>query len=576
MSPLPVVPTCGHHHLAHARRVSLLLITLALCWQARVAAQDTEAAQAGEPAVAPVVIDGDTLFSVRGVSSFPAERRAGRITEAIRGFAADRAVPPESLVIEETALGSVLSAGGKRLMALVDADAELEGVSRSLLAEAYRQRIAEAVVEYRREREPATLWRSAARAIAATLGTLLVLWIASRALRRLRSALDRRYRARISSVQIQSFEIVRAEQLWQALHRAINVLAAIVALVALYFYLDYVLLLFPWTRTLGQNLFAVVLRPLNTLATGAVQYLPDLVFLAVLALITRWLLKLVRLFFHRVADGTITLAGFEAEWALPTERILRLLLVAFALVIAYPYIPGSDSEAFKGISLMLGLVFSLGSSSVIGNLIAGQSLAFRRAFRVGDRVKIGEHIGEVTEIRLMSTFLRTPKNEQVVIPNSLILNGEVVNFSTLASQSGLILHTVVGIGYETPWRQVEAMLLEAAARTPGLLREPKPFVLQKALANFAVDYEINVYCDNPRGLMLLYTELHRNILDVFNEYGVQIMTPAYEGDPEQPKVVARENWYLAPAGGPVSGDGRERPANGAQSAPDSTGALRGQ
>jgi small-conductance mechanosensitive channel len=576
MSPVPVVPISGNPPVPRARRVSLLLMALAICLPARVAAQETEAAQAGEPAVAPVVIDGDTLFSVRGVSSFPAERRAGRITEAIRGFAADRSVPPGSLVVEETALGSVLSGGGKRLMAVVDADAELEAVSRGILAEAYRQRIAEAVVEYRREREPATLWRSVARAIAATLGTLLVLWIASRALRRLRTALDRRYRARVSSVQIQSFEIVRAEQLWHALHRAINVVASIVALVALYFYLDYVLLLFPWTRSLGQNLFAVVLRPLNTLGAGAVQFLPDLVFLAVLALITRWLLKLIRLFFHRVADGTVRLSGFEAEWALPTERILRLLLIAFALVIAYPYIPGSDSEAFKGISLMLGLVFSLGSSSVIGNLIAGQSLAFRRAFRVGDRIKIGEHVGEVTEIRLMSTFLRTPKNEQVVIPNSLVLNGDVVNFSTLAGQSGLILHTVVGIGYETPWRQVEAMLLEAAARTPGLLREPKPFVLQKALANFAVDYEINVYCDNPRGLMLLYTELHRNILDVFNEYGVQIMTPAYEGDPEQPKVVSQADWYLAPAPGPGGGDGREAHADGLRSAPDSTGPSRGE
>jgi small-conductance mechanosensitive channel len=557
------------------RRIALLLITLAAGPPARGTAQESDVAQAGEPAVAPVVIDGDTLFSVRGISSFPAERRAARITEAIRGFAADRGVPPESLVVEETALGSVFSVGGKRLMALVDADAELEGVSRGLLAEAYRQRIAEAVVEYRREREPATLWRSAVRAIAATLGPLLVLWIASRALRRLRSALDRRYRARISSVQIQSFEIVRAEQLWHALHRAINVLATIVALVALYFYLDYVLLLFPQTRALGQNLFAVVLRPLNTLGTGAVRLLPDLVFLAVLAVFTRWLLKLVRLFFRRVADGTISLAGFDPEWALPTERILRLLFIAFALVIAYPYIPGSDSEAFKGISLMLGLVFSLGSSTIISNVVAGQSLAFRRAFKVGDRVKIGEHIGEVTEIKLLTTFLRSPKNEQIVIPNSSILNSDVVNYTTLAGQSGLILHTIVGIGYETPWRQVEAMLLEAAARTPGLLREPPPFVLQKALGTFAVDYEINAYCDNTRGLLLLYTALHRNILDVFNEYGVQIMTPAYEGDTEQPKVVARDNWYLAPAGAPVSGDGREAQGNGAQSAADSTGASRG-
>jgi small-conductance mechanosensitive channel len=540
---------------------------------ARARAQDSDVAQS-EPAVAPVILDGDTLFSVRGVSSFPADRRAARIESAVRGFAADRALSPDSLLVEETPLGSVLTVAGRRLLAVVDADAELEGVSRGILAEAYRQRIAEAAMEYRREREPATLWRSVARAGVATLATVLGLWLAAGALRRLRNALNRRYRAKVSGVQIQSFEIVRAEQLWQALHRAINVLAAIMAVVALYFYLDYVLLLFPWTRALGQNLFAVVLRPLNTLGAGAVRYLPDVVFLAVLALFTRWLLKLVQLFFRRVADGTITLAGFDPEWAVPTDRILRVLLIAFALVIAYPYIPGSGSEAFKGISLMFGLVFSLGSSSVIGNMIAGQSLAFRRAFKVGDRVKIGEHIGEVTDIRLLTTFLRSPKNEQIVIPNSNILNSEVVNFTTLASQAGLILHTTVGIGYETPWRQVEAMLLEAAARTPGLLREPSAFVLQKALGTFAVDYELNAYCDNTRGLLLLYTALHRNILDVFNEFGVQIMTPAYEGDTEQPKVVSRENWYLAPAGSPVIGDGGEAHGNGAQSGTDSAGASR--
>jgi small-conductance mechanosensitive channel len=557
------------------RRIALLLLTLATGYQARVPAQDSDAGQTGEPAVAPVVLDGDTLFSVRGISSFPAERRASRIAEAIRDFAANRAAPVESLVVEETGLGSVLTGAGKRLMALVDADAELEGVSRGLLAEAYRQRIAEAATEYRREREPATLWRSVVRAVAATLGTLLAVWIAARLLRRLRNTLDRRYRARISSVHIQSFEIVRAEQLWQALHRAINVLAILVALVALYFYLNYVLLLFPWTRALGQNLFAVILRPLSTLGNGAVRLLPDLVFLVVLAVFTRWLLKLVRLFFRRVADHTITLSGFDPEWALPTERILRLLLIAFALVIAYPYIPGSESEAFKGISLMLGIIFSLGSSSIVSNVVAGQSLAFRRAFKVGDRVKIGEHVGEVTDIKLLTTFLRSPKNEQIVIPNSNILNSDVVNYSTLASQSGLILHTLVGIGYETPWRQVEAMLLEAAGRTPGLLRQPPPFVLQKALGTFAVDYEINAYCDNTRGILLLYTALHRNILDVFNEFGVQIMTPAYEGDTEQPKVVARENWYLAPAGAPTGGDGRETHGNGTQSAPDSAGVSRG-
>jgi small-conductance mechanosensitive channel len=234
---------------------------------------------------------------------------------------------------------------------------------------------------------------------------------------------------------------------------------------------------------------------------------------------------------------------------------VRILVVALAVVVAYPYIPGSNSEAFKGVSLFMGIIFSLGSSSLIGNLIAGYSMTYRRAFKLGDRVRIGQHVGEVSQMRLMVTHLRTPKNEEVVVPNSVILGAEVVNYSSLAREQGLILHTTVGIGYETPWRQVEAMLLEAATRTKGLLSQPPPFVLQTLLGDFCVTYEINAYCDTPHSMAGLYAELHRNILDVFNEYGVQIMTPAYENDTEQPKIVPVDQWYAAPAQRPPSGDG---------------------
>ncbi len=219
---------------------------------------------------------------------------------------------------------------------------------------------------------------------------------------------------------------------------------------------------------------------------------------------------------------------------------MRMLVVVFAIVVAYPYIPGSESGAFKGVSLFIGIIFSLGSSSFISNFIAGYSMTYRRAFRLGDRVKIGDQIGDVEQIRLLVTHLRTIKNEEVVVPNSTILGNEVVNYSSLARNPGLILHTTVGIRYDVPWRQVEAMLLEAAARTPGLRGVPAPFVLKKELRDFYVSYEINVYCDTPRKMDSLYTELHGNILDVFNEYGIQIMVPAYEGDPEQSKVVPKE------------------------------------
>jgi small-conductance mechanosensitive channel len=227
------------------------------------------------------------------------------------------------------------------------------------------------------------------------------------------------------------------------------------------------------------------------------------------------------------------------------------LIVVFAMVVAYPYIPGSDSEAFKGISLFLGLVFSLGSTSIIGNILAGYTMIYRRAFKIGDRIQVGEVTGDVLERKLLVTRLLTVKNEEIVIPNSLIMNSNIVNYSTLAKGQGLILHTTVGIGYETPWRQVEAMLRMAAERTPGLLAMPEPFVLQKALGDFCVTYEINAYCNQPQAMARLYTALHQNILDLFNEYGVQIMTPAYEGDAEQPKVVARENWFAAPAAPPA-------------------------
>jgi small-conductance mechanosensitive channel len=286
------------------------------------------------------------------------------------------------------------------------------------------------------------------------------------------------------------------------------------------------------------------------MVSAALDAVPNLIFIAILVLVTRYLLKLVRLFFSGIASGNITLANFDREWAAPTYRIVRFFALAFAAVVAYPYIPGSTSPAFQGVSIFIGVIFSLGSSSFIANLIAGYSMTYRRAFRIGDRIQVGDVTGDVTEIGLMVTRVRTVKNEEIVVPNSNILNSHIVNYSAFAQKGGLILHTTVGIGYETPWRQVEAMLLLAADRTPGLLKDPPPFVLQKALGDFCVTYEINAYADDARAMARLYAELHRNILDVFNEYNVQIMTPAYEGDPEQPKVVPKEQWFMTPAKAP--------------------------
>jgi len=218
------------------------------------------------------------------------------------------------------------------------------------------------------------------------------------------------------------------------------------------------------------------------------------------------------------------------------------------MIAGYPYIPRASSDAFKGLSLFFGLLFSLGSSSFLANAIAGYALTYRRLFKVGDRVQIGDVKGTVVAVRLQVTHLRTPRNEEVTIPNSVIMNTHVTNYTSLMrSRGGLALSTSAGIGYETPWRQVEAMLLEAARRTPGTKQDPPPIVWQTALADFAVTYSVLVFTDRPDVMEVTYTDLHRNTLDVFNEYGVQIMTPAYRGDPAIPKVVPPDQWHLAPA-----------------------------
>jgi small-conductance mechanosensitive channel len=496
---------------------------------------------------APVVIDGNVLFRVRGTSAFPADRRAAAIADRIAALAADRTVSADAVHPVETDIGTAIVAGGHRVMVVVDSDALLESVHPKVLTELFVRTIRKAVVDYRQARSREALlggamYAGGATAILAALVALVIgLW------RRAEGSLEARYHRRVQSVGIQSFQVVRAEQIWGALRRSLDGARALAIIVIGFVYLQYVLGLFPWTRGTGTRLVEYVLDPLGTMARGIVAVIPDLLFLAVLFLVTRYLLKVVHLFFASVGRGEVKFADFEPEWADPTYKLLRVAIVALTLVVAYPYIPGSGSEAFKGISIFIGIVFSLGSSSTIANMIAGYTMTYRRAFRLGDRVKISGTMGEVIAMRLQVTHLRTIKNEEVIIPNSTILSNEVVNYSSLARSRGLILHTTVGIGYETPWRQVEAMLLTAAEQTPGLMREPAPFVRQLALGDFAVTYEINGYCDNPHAMGAIYTVLHRSILDIFNEHGVQIMTPAYEGDPEVPKVVPKDQWFVAPA-----------------------------
>ncbi|MCX6550921.1 MAG: mechanosensitive ion channel family protein [Acidobacteria bacterium] len=534
--------------------VVFLIVAFAAAQPARAWAQQT-AAPAGaaegqleqEITTAPVMLDGVELFRVRGASSFPAAERAAAVAGRIEALAASPTFNPDNLHLEESEIGTQVMADRQVVLTVLDADARLEGIGRKPLAMVTVQRIRAAIVSYRADRTGPVLQRSAVRTLIAT-GLLLVVLVAIVwTWRRLDAALKARYGRKVEKLTAKSRHVVSVDSVWASLRTLIRFVRTALVIMLVFVYLQYVLALFPQTRPIAWSLTGYVIRPLAKLWEAFTTAIPDLMFLAVLFVVVRFLLKLIHRFFDAVDEGRIEFAHFEREWAIPTYKLLRVLVVAFAIVVGFPYIPGSSSDAFKGVSLFLGVMFSLGSSSLLANVLAGYSLNYRRAFKVGDRVKIGDVAGEVSAVRLQVTHVRTIRNEEVTVPNSVVLGTHVVNYSALARAKGLILTTTVGIGYETPWRQVEAMLIEAARRTPGLLPEPPPFIRQQALGDFAVTYALCVYTDQPLKMEAIYTDLHRNVLDVFNEYGVQIMTPAYEGDPEIPKVVPKDQWFAAPA-----------------------------
>jgi small-conductance mechanosensitive channel len=490
---------------------------------------------------AQVIVDGKKLFRVRGTSSYPASRRAREVRQRIIDLASDETFDTERLTVSnEDPNRSVILAGDQEILNVFDEDAALESVQRELLAVVHRDVIAEAIRQYRSDRSIERLVNHSLLALTATLLFVFLLWANTRLFRWLVDWTERDVRRGVQELATKAYHLFHPHQLWAVVAGLLRFLRLVAYFVLTYFYLNAVLGLYPWTRPVARMLFRFVVNPLESIWLGFLSSLPNLIFLVILWILTSYLLKFLRAFFRAIERGRIRSESFEADWAMPTYKIVRILVVAFAVVVAYPYIPGSDSLAFKGVTVFVGILLSLGSSSFIANLLAGLSMTYRGAFRVGDRIRVGETEGTVEELKVMITRVRTPKNEIVIIPNSSIMNTDVVNYSQLAKSEGLLLHTKVGIGYDTPWRRVEAMLIEAAGRTNGVDTERKPFVLQTSLGDFSVQYQINAYCKEVRNLPHIYSELHANIQDVFNENGVQIMSPAYVADPETPKLVPPE------------------------------------
>ena len=498
-------------------------------------APDEPPTVAQEVDVAPVTVDGEELFMVVGVTANPAEERAANIAARIVEVAESGRGAPEAR-IQRTEFGPAVYIDDAYITTVTKADEEFEGLDAPALARAISNRVKEEILAYRERRSEEGITESYVAAVGWTLAFLVVtaaLWMALRfSLKRV----DKRIVAWMQRVEDRTGKIAKRESIISITHMILWVVAFLIFVLLLYRYLSQVLYSFPATRGLAAILLEYFTGPILNIALAVWEEIPDLLMLAVIFVITRYLLKIVKVIFENIELGTIRIKGFEAGWIWPTYRIAKVAFIIFAVIIAYPYIPGSGTTAFQGITIFLGIILSFGSSSVVSNLLAGLFVIYRRSVNVGDMILVDDQVGAVESITVLETLLRSVKNELISIPNSQLLGSKVVNYTRQGPTEGILVHTRVGIGYEEPQSKIEAMLLKAAGRTPGLKTEPPPFVLRRQLADYAVVYEVNACPDAVDALPKLESDLHANILDVFNENQVQIMTPSYMADPEVPKI----------------------------------------
>jgi small-conductance mechanosensitive channel len=500
---------------------------------------------------ATVAVNDKALFTVRGVLSFPAEARAAAISRRIEDLSKDVMFKPDSISVADAENTSDIMAGDLIVMSVTDQDAQGSGETRQALAWDYAHRIAAALTALREEYSLKSLIIGAIYAVLSSAFLILLLRLLGAIFPKFYRRLDFWRGTRIPSLRIQKFEIVPADRIADLAIGIAKLLRMAIVLVALYFYVSLVLGFFPWTHGYAQILFSYILSPLKLLGDAAIAYLPNLFFIAVIVLVSYYVIKAVRIIFTEIGKGTIAFPNFYPEWAEPTYKIVRVMILVLAVIVSFPYLPGSSSPAFRGVSIFLGVLLSLGSTSAVADVVSGIILTYMRAFRIGDRVKIADTMGDVIEKTLLVTRVRTIKNVEIAISNAMVLNSHIINFSASAQETGLILHTSVTIGYDAPWRTVHQLLIDAALACENILKEPGPFVLQTALDDFYVHYELNAFTDQPGRMAQIYSDLHEKIQDKFNEAGVEIMSSHYSNVRDGNRTTIPDNYlpkgYVTPS-----------------------------
>ena len=476
----------------------------------------------------PVIVEGDTLyylFAKRGghTPQQRAEMNAAAITELGKRFN----LQPDSVYIESSDIVTDLMYGNKVLSSFTDQDGLWEGCSRDQLAAAKRKVIVDKLKVMKDEH---SLWQLGKRIlyfILVIIGQFLLFKLTTWLFNKLKVRIQRLKDTKLRPISIQDYELLDTQKQVNLLVFLASLLRYAVMLLQLILTVPLLFAIFPQTKDLAYKLFSYIWDPIKSIFLGIVEYIPNLFTIFVIWLAVKYLVRLVRYLASEIQSERLKIGGFYADWAMPTFHIVRFLLYAFMIAMIYPYLPGSKSGVFQGISVFVGLIVSLGSSTVIGNIIAGLVITYMRPFKLGDRIKLNDTTGNVIEKTPLVTRIRTPKNEVVTIPSSFIMSSHTVNFSQSARDYGLIIHSEVSVGYDIPWRKTHQLLVEAALNTPGVVDDPRPFVLETSLQDYYPVYQVNAYIKDANQLAQVYSDLHQNIQDRFNEEGIEIMSPHY-------------------------------------------------
>ena len=512
---------------------------------------------------------GRTLFRVwGGLGPLSPDERADRLSERLADLARSREVDPASLRVVDGNDLTTIQAGDVIVMSVTDEDAAALGTTRPGAAERYRQQVLDGVVRYR---EQATL-RGVLWGLGYSALALAALVLALRGLRRLYGWLDRRtaaLRARyVRGVRIGTLEVVGKRQVARFGDALVGLSRLALSLVLVYTFLTFAFGLFPWTQTWSENLLGAALSPLRQLGAVLLASVDNVIAILVIVVVVRYAMRVSDYLFLRVARGEAEIGGFHAELADPTRKIVKFFLVVAGLMLVYPYTPVADNRGFQGLTVFFGLLLSLGSSTAISNMVAGVVLTYTRAFRIGDRVRVGDAFGDVVEKGFLATRIRTTKNEDVSVPNANVLSNHIVNYSAMARDgSGVILHTEVTIGYDVPWPRVHELLTQAARDTAGVEPEPPPFVLQTSLGDFSVAYQLNAYTREVTRMARLYSDMHQHVQTRFAEAGLEILSPTYEAHRDGPPTVPDAAGVRGPARQPAA-DGATAATDGADAAPE--------